>query len=103
MSTDKSKQESDKKSSTDGEEQVAFIENLEEGQGIVLKERKIAAYKNHKGQIQTYSAVCTHLGCTVIWNNSEKSFACPCHGSRYSPLGNAINGPANNALKHKQR
>ena len=81
---------------------MASVENLNEGQGIVLEEKKIAAYKDHKGQLHTYSAICTHLGCTVIWNNSEKSFDCPCHGSRFSPSGNVINGPANTALEHKQ-
>jgi glycine/D-amino acid oxidase-like deaminating enzyme/nitrite reductase/ring-hydroxylating ferredoxin subunit len=102
-STDTSEHDNVKKSSIDQDEQIASIENLNEGQGIVLEEKKIAAYKDHKGQLYTYSAVCTHLGCTVIWNNSEKSFDCPCHGSRFSPSGNVVNGPANNALGHKQK
>jgi Rieske Fe-S protein len=101
--TDTSEHDNYKESSIDGEEEIASIENLNEGQGIVLEEKKIAAYKDHKGQLHTYSAVCTHLGCTVIWNNSEKSFDCPCHGSRFSPSGNVVNGPANNALDHKQK
>ncbi|MGH9975250.1 MAG: ubiquinol-cytochrome c reductase iron-sulfur subunit [Nitrososphaeraceae archaeon] len=46
--------------------------------------------------------MCTHMGCTVTWNNSEKSFDCTCHGSRFSPSGNVINGPANTSLEHKQ-
>ena len=47
-----------------------------------------------------YSAVCTHLGCTVTWNALEKSFDCPCHGSRFSgPTGKVINGPANDAIE----
>jgi glycine/D-amino acid oxidase-like deaminating enzyme/nitrite reductase/ring-hydroxylating ferredoxin subunit len=96
------KQENDKKSFTKEEEKMASVENLKEGQGIVLEEKKIAAYKDHKGQLHTYSAICTHLGCTIIWNNSEKSFDCPCHGSRFSSSGNVINGPANTALEHKQ-
>jgi Rieske Fe-S protein len=99
---DESKQESDKKSFTKEEEKMSSVGNLKEGQGIVLEEKKIAAYKDHKGQLHTYSAVCTHLGCTVTWNNSEKSYDCPCHGSRFSPSGNAINGPANTALECKE-
>ena len=103
---DQSNKENDKKSPTKGEEKIAPIENIEnlikEGQGIVIEEKKIAAYKDHKGHLHTYSAVCTHLGCTVVWNNSEKSFDCPCHGSRFSTSGNVINGPANTALEHKQ-
>ena len=100
--TDQSKHERGKKSPTKEEKKMASIENLKENQGIVLEEKKIAAYKDHKGQLHTYSAVCTHLGCTLTWNNSEKSFDCPCHGSRFSPSGNVINGPANTALEHKQ-
>jgi Rieske Fe-S protein len=102
--TNKGKNDDDEKSTTSkGEEKVAVspIDNLKEGQGLVLEEKKIAAYKDHKGQLHTYSAICTHLGCTVTWNNSEKSFDCPCHGSRFSPSGNVINGPANTALEHK--
>ena len=78
------------------------LENLKAGQGIVLEDRKIAAYKDNKGELHTYSAVCTHLGCTVTWNNSEKSFDCPCHGSRFSVSGKLINGPANTALNDKR-
>jgi Rieske Fe-S protein len=97
-----SKQENDEISSTKGEEKISSIENLEEKQGIVLEEKKIAAYKDYNGQLHTYSAQCTHLGCILTWNNSEKSFDCLCHGSRFSPLANAINGPANTSLEHKQ-
>jgi Rieske Fe-S protein len=97
---DQSKQESDKKSS-DSEEETTSLENLKENQGIILQKKKIAAYKDHEGRLHTYSAECTHLGCTVTWNNSEKSFDCPCHGSRFSLTGNVINGPANTALEHK--
>jgi Rieske Fe-S protein len=99
-STDQGKQENDKKSSSKSEEEeISSLENLKERQGIVLAEKKIAAYKDHRGQLHTYSAVCTHLGCIVTWNNSEKSFDCPCHGSRFSLTGRVINGPANNALE----
>jgi glycine/D-amino acid oxidase-like deaminating enzyme/nitrite reductase/ring-hydroxylating ferredoxin subunit len=100
-STDQSEQEDDKKSYSKNEEKILSFENLKEGQGIVSEDKKIAAYKDHKGQLHTYSAVCTHLGCTVTWNNSEKSFDCPCHGSRFSVSGKLINGPANTALNDK--
>src|ERR671912_1498783 len=101
--TDQDEQENDqKKSSSKSEDKMVSLENLKERQGIVLEEEKIAAYKDHKGQLHTYSVVCTHLGCTVTWNNAEKSFDCPCHGSRFSPTGNVINGPANTSLEHKQ-
>jgi Rieske Fe-S protein len=79
------------------------LEGLPSGQGTVIEDKKIAAYKDYKGELHTYSAVCTHLGCTVTWNNSEKSFDCPCHGSRFSAdSGNVINGPANSGLEEKE-
>jgi glycine/D-amino acid oxidase-like deaminating enzyme/nitrite reductase/ring-hydroxylating ferredoxin subunit len=99
--TDQDKQKNDKRSSSKSEEKITSLENLKERQGIVLEEEKIAAYKDPTGQLHTYSAVCTHLGCTVTWNNSEKSFDCPCHGSRFSSSGTVINGPANTALENK--
>jgi glycine/D-amino acid oxidase-like deaminating enzyme/nitrite reductase/ring-hydroxylating ferredoxin subunit len=100
--TDQDEQENDKRSSSKSEKKMISLENLKERQGIVLEEEKIAAYKDPKGQLHTYSAVCTHLGCTVTWNNSEKSFDCPCHGSRFSSSGTVINGPANTGLENPQ-
>ena len=81
---------------------TSSYEELSPGRGTVIEDRKMAAYKDHKGELHTYSAVCTHLGCTVTWNNSEKSFDCPCHGSRFSASsGNVINGPANSRIQSK--
>ena len=44
----------------------------------------LAVYKDNKGNLHIYSALCTHMGCTLTWNQSELSFNCPCHGSRFS-------------------
>lgn len=44
------------------------------------------------------SAKCTHLGCTVDWQADEQAFVCPCHGSRFDPMGQVIGGPANDPL-----
>jgi glycine/D-amino acid oxidase-like deaminating enzyme/nitrite reductase/ring-hydroxylating ferredoxin subunit len=100
-STSQNGQENNKASSK-SEETTTPLGNLKEGQGTVLEDKKIAAFKDRKGELHTYSAACTHLGCTLTWNNSEKSFDCPCHGSRFSPSGDVINGPANTALEDKQ-
>jgi glycine/D-amino acid oxidase-like deaminating enzyme/nitrite reductase/ring-hydroxylating ferredoxin subunit len=75
--------------------------SLSSGQGTVLEDNKIAVYKDKTGNLHTYSAVCTHLGCNVSWNRLEKSFDCPCHGSRFSGRGKVINGPANADLEPK--
>jgi glycine/D-amino acid oxidase-like deaminating enzyme/nitrite reductase/ring-hydroxylating ferredoxin subunit len=101
--------ENEEKGSTNEEGKEDRIANtasyggLSPGQGAVIEDRKLAAYRDYKGELHLYSAVCTHLGCTVTWNNSEKSFDCPCHGSRFSAnSGNVINGPANSAIESKK-
>lgn len=77
--------------------------SLLKGHGIVIEKEKLAIYKDTKGKIHTFSAICTHLGCIVSWNELEKSFDCPCHGSRFSgKTGNVINGPANSQLQIKK-
>jgi glycine/D-amino acid oxidase-like deaminating enzyme/nitrite reductase/ring-hydroxylating ferredoxin subunit len=56
--------------------------------------KKIAVYRDGKGALHEFSAVCPHLGCVVAWNDAEKSWDCPCHGSRFDALGKVLNGPA---------
>jgi Rieske Fe-S protein len=85
-----------------GLEQAIITEGKErEGSEEGKKNDPVAIYKDVKGTIHTYSAICTHLGCTITWNSLEKSFDCPCHGSRFSSTGKVINGPANNNLEQK--
>jgi Rieske Fe-S protein len=60
---------------------------------------KIAVYRDDAGRLHERSAICTHLGCVVAWNGVEKSWDCPCHGSRFSPLGRVFAGPANRDLE----
>ena len=60
--------------------------------------RPVAVYRDEHGKLHERSAVCTHLGCIVRWNDSEKSWDCPCHGSRFGPTGDVLHGPANSPL-----
>jgi glycine/D-amino acid oxidase-like deaminating enzyme/nitrite reductase/ring-hydroxylating ferredoxin subunit len=61
--------------------------------------RKIAVYRDSQGGLHAHSAVCPHLGCAVRWNDVERTFDCPCHGSRFAAAdGHVINGPANAGL-----
>jgi glycine/D-amino acid oxidase-like deaminating enzyme/nitrite reductase/ring-hydroxylating ferredoxin subunit len=63
--------------------------------GIMRKGlKKLAVYRDEKGAVHEMSAFCTHLGCVVSWNSSEKTWDCPCHGSRFSATGAVVNGPA---------
>src|SRR5438067_2526615 len=59
-----------------------------------LEGRRMAVYRDPEGTVHSVSARCTHMGCTVGWNDGDKSFDCPCHGSRYDRFGHVIRGPA---------
>jgi Rieske Fe-S protein len=79
---------------------VASVNDIPREGGAIVRRglEKIAVYRDAQGALHEHSAVCTHLGCIVHWNGSEKTWDCPCHGSRYDPRGNVINGPANKPL-----
>ncbi len=65
-----------------------------EGKTIKLDNERLAAYRDESGTIHTVSAICPHMGCVVHWNQAEKSWDCPCHGSRFSTDGKVLEGPA---------
>lgn len=71
---------------------------LGEGRIIHMKGQQVAVYRDEYDQVHAHSAVCTHMHCIVQWNDSEKSWDCPCHGARFDALGNVITGPAVRAL-----
>jgi glycine/D-amino acid oxidase-like deaminating enzyme/nitrite reductase/ring-hydroxylating ferredoxin subunit len=65
-------------------------------QGKIIERNgtKVAAYRDQAGAVTLRSAICTHMGCTVGWNTAERTWDCPCHGSRFKPTGDVISGPA---------
>ncbi|QYM78596.1 FAD-dependent oxidoreductase [Horticoccus luteus] len=71
----------------------------EEGKILELDGRKVAAYRDAAGAVTMCSPVCTHLKCIVGWNAAEKTWDCPCHGSRFTPQGEVISGPAEEPLE----
>jgi len=80
--------------------EVKDIEEIPCGHGAVMRKgiKKVAVYKDVEGRIYECSAVCPHLGGIVNWNRVENSWDCPAHGSRFDPLGQVIQGPANKGL-----
>lgn len=87
-----------------GLEGADALETLPAGEGRLFKidGEKLAVYKNMRGELVTVSPVCTHLGCLVNWNTTEKSWDCACHGSRFDPQGRVLNGPATSALEPRE-
>lgn len=83
-----------------GRGDIQSADELAPGQGAVLRRglAKIAAFRDHDETLHEYSAVCPHLGCIVQFNAVEKSWDCPCHGSRFDRHGRVIVGPANRDL-----
>lgn len=80
--------------------QTGDIDSLKPGQAVVSGTgfNQVAAYCDESGRIHAVSARCTHLGCIVAWNTAERSWDCPCHGSRFDIDGRVIEGPATEDL-----
>jgi glycine/D-amino acid oxidase-like deaminating enzyme/nitrite reductase/ring-hydroxylating ferredoxin subunit len=81
--------------------EVEDAEDIKPGEGAILRRgaAKVALYRDDFGVLHERSAYCTHLGCVVRWNSLERTWDCPCHGSRFQVDGHAVNGPAITALK----
>lgn len=80
--------------------EVASIDEIPAGHGAIMRHglSKLAIYRDPHGAVHTRSAVCPHLGCLVNWNGLDKTWDCPCHGSRFDTDGQAICGPACSGL-----
>lgn len=76
-------------------------QELHRGQGQIIAQglHKIAQYKDTNGDLYEFSALCPHLKCVVHWNDIERTFDCPCHGSRFTAFGKVVNGPATTDLE----
>lgn len=83
---------------------VDSVHQIEPGEGAVVRDglSKVAVYKDDLGRTHCRSAVCTHLGGIVRWNSAEKTWDCPCHGSRFDRYGQVLNGPAIKELAEAQ-
>jgi glycine/D-amino acid oxidase-like deaminating enzyme/nitrite reductase/ring-hydroxylating ferredoxin subunit len=70
------------------------------GTGMVVRRgrQRLAVFKDEQGALTACSAVCPHLGCIVHWNSQERSWDCPCHGSRFEPGGGLLSGPSTRGL-----
>ncbi len=83
---------------------VASPTEIAPGSGAIVRRgiAKVAVYRDEDGTLHERSAVCPHLGGIVAWNHAEKSWDCPCHGSRFDGYGRVIAGPANSDLESKK-
>ena len=75
---------------------VASADEIPPGHGATIRSglTKLAVYRDDKGAVHRMSAVCPHLGGIVQWNPGERTWDCPCHGSRFGCEGNVLHGPA---------
>jgi Rieske Fe-S protein len=80
------------------------LAEVEKGEGKIVEiaGEKTAVFRDEHGLLHAVSPVCTHMGCLVAFNNAEKTWDCPCHGSRFDKDGNVLNGPAAHVLESRK-
>ena len=81
------------------------LREVKRGEGRVIEYQgsSVAAYRSESGEVTLRSATCTHMGCLVAWNDAARTWDCPCHGSRFTPQGDVISGPAEAPLPTPQK
>jgi Rieske Fe-S protein len=85
----------------ESQSRVRGVEQIErDSGGVVTRGRqRIAVWRSAEGALHAVSARCTHMGCTVTWNNAQHTWDCPCHGSVFARDGSVLHGPAVEPLK----
>lgn len=75
---------------------VGDVVDVPAGEGRIIRQgvQKLAVFRPMVGELVVRSAVCPHLGCVVHWNTAERTWDCPCHGSRFATDGAVLNGPS---------
>lgn len=81
----------------------AKYDDIKPGTGKIVKidREKCAISRDENNKLHIVSAVCTHMKCIVDWNTAEKTWDCPCHGSRFTQDGRVLEGPATINLETK--
>jgi Rieske Fe-S protein len=81
--------------------EAGSADEIKRGEGKLLKNGggRVACSRDESGKLTAVSAVCTHMGCIVHWNRVERTWDCPCHGSRFLPTGEVLAGPAESPLE----
>lgn len=82
------------------QESAQSVDAVQPGEGLILDYQgtKAAAFRSEQGSLSLVSATCTHMGCLVAWNDAERTWDCPCHGSRFDTNGCVLAGPATEPL-----
>lgn len=80
---------------------MAELDELTNGEGRVVRHdgRSIAVHRDEQGRLHAVDPACSHIKCTVAWNRAERSWDCPCHGSRFSVDGDVLTAPSRKPLQ----
>ncbi|MFD4475125.1 FAD-dependent oxidoreductase [Streptomyces sp. NPDC058471] len=83
---------------------VDALTDIPPGSGAVVRldGKRCAVYRDESGHVTALSARCTHLGCLVQFNDAERAWECPCHGSRFGTDGAVLHGPATRPLEPRE-
>ncbi|SDJ80406.1 FAD-dependent oxidoreductase [Sediminibacillus albus] len=83
---------------------VQRIHDLSEDQGapVTIEGKRKGAYRDKQGKVYIVDTTCTHMGCEVNWNHGDRTWDCPCHGSRFSYTGEVVEGPAEKPLQRDE-